>query len=256
MQILRLVFTLGSLLLVAGNAFSAPITVFFDGTDDDTAFEAATGPGFTVDNFGTTFGGGFSELDASTNLGTGDLNFGGPILPGTVAAGATYSAPTGISNHPNGPMSLSSSTAYNSVFLSALNDPSVSDPPISITVTFDNPVSGFGFDSTSYLMGDGFDIQIMFLVGDDYIEHFEFDNDPIDGEQVLEFFGFLSDETDILSVTLQGTGAVGASSLVSGRTNFDDFTYGVVDGVIPIPGAVWLFGSALGLLGWIRRKAT
>jgi len=26
--------------------------------------------------------------------------------------------------------------------------------------------------------------------------------------------------------------------------------------VIPVPAAVWLFGSALGLLGWIRRKAS
>jgi hypothetical protein len=26
--------------------------------------------------------------------------------------------------------------------------------------------------------------------------------------------------------------------------------------VIPVPAAVWLFGSALGLLGWIRRRAT
>jgi hypothetical protein len=26
--------------------------------------------------------------------------------------------------------------------------------------------------------------------------------------------------------------------------------------VIPVPAAVWLFGSALGVLGWLRRKAT
>jgi hypothetical protein len=24
---------------------------------------------------------------------------------------------------------------------------------------------------------------------------------------------------------------------------------------VPVPGAVWLFGSALALLGWMRRKA-
>ena len=31
----------------------------------------------------------------------------------------------------------------------------------------------------------------------------------------------------------------------------------VVEGtIVPVPAAVWLFGSALGLLGWIRRRAT
>jgi hypothetical protein len=28
----------------------------------------------------------------------------------------------------------------------------------------------------------------------------------------------------------------------------------VSNAVIPVPGAVWLFGSALGLLGWLRRQ--
>ena len=26
--------------------------------------------------------------------------------------------------------------------------------------------------------------------------------------------------------------------------------------VVPVPAAVWLFASALGLMGWIRRRAT
>ncbi len=32
-------------------------------------------------------------------------------------------------------------------------------------------------------------------------------------------------------------------------------TYMVRSSVVPVPPALWLFGSALGLLGWMRRKA-
>jgi hypothetical protein len=38
-----------------------------------------------------------------------------------------------------------------------------------------------------------------------------------------------------------------------------EFAWAVRDGganLVPIPAALWLFGSALGLLGWMRRKAT
>ncbi len=43
----------------------------------------------------------------------------------------------------------------------------------------------------------------------------------------------------------------------SGSSNvFAKWTLNATLGVIPVPAAVWLFGSALGLLGWIRRRAT
>jgi hypothetical protein len=42
------------------------------------------------------------------------------------------------------------------------------------------------------------------------------------------------------------------------RYNEADFIYGteVVGSMVPVPAAVWLFGSALAGLGWIRRKQT
>lgn len=39
-----------------------------------------------------------------------------------------------------------------------------------------------------------------------------------------------------------------------GAPRFDDAF--LVERVVPVPAAVWLFGSALGMLGWMRRKAS
>ncbi len=35
------------------------------------------------------------------------------------------------------------------------------------------------------------------------------------------------------------------------------WAWGTIDSahVVPVPGAVWLFGSALGLFGWMKRKS-
>ena len=46
--------------------------------------------------------------------------------------------------------------------------------------------------------------------------------------------------------------ATGRDLNTDGFAQFDNITVSIV----PIPGAVWLFGSALAGLGWLRRKAT
>jgi len=44
-----------------------------------------------------------------------------------------------------------------------------------------------------------------------------------------------------------GSGTVTCGTLVTGTLN-------VTGHIVPVPAAVWLFGSALGLLGWVRRR--
>ena len=44
------------------------------------------------------------------------------------------------------------------------------------------------------------------------------------------------------------------ASHIAGYTDPDGSTSGQFASVVPIPAAVWLFGSALGGLGWMRRK--
>jgi hypothetical protein len=71
------------------------------------------------------------------------------------------------------------------------------------------------------------------------------------------------------SVTLSGVGLFNPADLatlelVSGlnftspSSNDDDWARleASAQSVIPIPAAVWLFGSALGVMGWMRRKVT
>ena len=65
-------------------------------------------------------------------------------------------------------------------------------------------------------------------------------------EDDFELFIFSAGFTGLSSVTFSGLGGQAGN-----RFGVDDL---VVTQTVPIPAAAWLFGSGLGLLGWMRRR--
>ncbi len=68
----------------------------------------------------------------------------------------------------------------------------------------------------------------------------------------VEFSPVASD----VAITIQNT--LTATTNANGETAWiqKKITLVATTAVVPVPAAVWLFGSALGLLGWMRRKAS
>ena len=105
---------------------------------------------------------------------------------------------------------------------------------------------------------------------------------PIDGRYLAapsdSFFEFQatgsgSTPTSILTCSIAGVSGDTVADYALGYADdmgeyfaayiagYDDSQSGNTSGkfagstVVPVPAAVWLFGSALGILGWVRRKA-
>jgi hypothetical protein len=72
----------------------------------------------------------------------------------------------------------------------------------------------------------------------------------ISGDDVPNYLPFAISQYDNMSADWNGTTLVFHNTTSAGAGLAYDITFTAV----PIPATVWLFGSALGLLGWMRRK--
>lgn len=218
------------LLFITGTAHSSSITIF---TDKNVFNDAVGVIPVTIETFTDTHHFPISTgiLNSSTNL----PEIG--IYPGDIQPGVTYSTTIGTGNFFN----IDAGGGFEG---GLLDGEFGGNPNRVLTITFDNEISAFGFD-TNLLMWPGFDITIHFAEAPDYFQNIG----GIERIFDLQFFGFKSDETDITSVIIDGN-----------RTDLfafalDNFVFtNDADIAIPEPSTLLLLGSGLIGLGVFRKK--
>ena len=212
--------------LTTASVQAAGITTFSNRATFMNAVGPATVEDFTDSSHFPIYSGVLNEFTTEAGLSVGDIQ-----------PGVTYSTPGG-----QWAVAIDRGGGYEGGFLDSLTR----DGEKLLTITFDSAMGSFGFD-TNRLMGQAFDITINFLSGPSYSQTFNVDQSS--DLRDLEFFGFASASTDIMSVIIDGN--LGDT----GQFNFalDDFTFSTT--AVPLPAAVWLFGSALASMGirrWLR----
>lgn len=161
---------------------------------------------------------------------------------------------------------------------------SVSFSPVSTTVangaTFSMDLVGTGFNSGDLDGGginftyDASKVQVTDVIVNTATWEFYSDDGIIDNGAgsvtEMQFNSSWSQTGDLLFATVEFI-AIGVGTSALGLAEFSDNPFGaggsaypglsfdqngsITVNAVPVPGAVWLFGSALGLAGWLRRRA-
>jgi hypothetical protein len=227
----RFLGSLGLLLATSmgSHAYAGTITVF----TDRPSFVSAVGGPLTVEDFTDTVHLAISTgvLNSSTDL---VVEEGPPIRPGDIEPGVTYSTTVLTGRFFN--------IDFGGGFEGGFLDGQIPGDPL--TITFDGPVSAFGFD-TNFFMGDNYDLTIGFISDPNFVQNFAV-SPTID----LQFFGFQSDRTDILSSIIEGN-RVGALTFA-----LDNFSF-TPPSAVPEPSTLILvsIGAVMVLASrWRRRR--
>jgi len=120
----------------------------------------------------------------------------------------------------------------------------------------DNGTTGLGLDWSGF---DTFSLNI----ANDNENSWSFSVSVFDGTTTVTSAGQLLPNNsvanlfsvDITSLTLTAIDSVFVTVSANLPINGNDRTAEYTINTVPVPAAAWLFGSALGLLGWLRRKS-